>query len=87
MQQSIVSSNESGHLSITVRSVPGIASLSLYTVNGRMVFALPGTYSSKGIYTFTVRKNTLAHIQQTSNLYIVKVSLNGADAGAFRFTF
>jgi acetylxylan esterase len=82
----IVSSNESGP-TVTVRSVPGIASLSLYTVNGRMVYALCGTYSSNGIYTFKISKNTLAHTNKTSNIYIMNVFLNGADAGAFRYTF
>ena len=83
----VIASSESGHITVTVRSVPGIASLSLYTVSGRMMCALSGTHSSNGIYTFTINKNTLAHTQYGSNIYIMKVLLNGADAGAFRFAF
>jgi len=82
----IVSPNKSGGATFTIRSLQGTASLALYTVNGRMVYNLPGKYSSKGIYTFTTKGNTLTPTPQTSNVYIAKVVVNGADAGTLKFT-
>lgn len=73
-----------GRIAVTIQSIPGTASLSLYTINGRMVFDFPEIYSSTGMFTFTINKNVLP--QQTSNLCIARVSLNGSDAGAFRLT-
>ena len=82
----VTSSNKSGHITVTVQSVPGIASLSLYTVSGRMVYALPDVYSSKGIYSFVINKSNQTSLRQTSCLFIGKVLLDGADAGAFKCT-
>ena len=78
----IASSIAAGRIAVTVRSTPGTASLSFYTVDGRLVCDLPGTYSSAGIYFFTIGKKALP--RQSSNLCIARVSLNCADAGAFR---
>ncbi len=76
------SSVSAGQIAVTVRSTPGTASLTFYTVNGRLFFNLPGAYSSTGMYSFTIGKNALS--RQASNLCIMRVSLNGDDAGTFR---
>ena len=81
----IASSVESGHIAVTVRSKPGTATLSLYTSDGKMIFALPGKYSLDGNYSFMISKGALH--RHASNLCIMRVSLNGADAGAFRFAY
>jgi acetylxylan esterase len=82
LNTTIASSIASGRLTITVRSTPGTVSLSFFTVDGRMVFHLPGANSPAGLYSFIIGKN--GFLRQVSNLCIMRVSMNGADAGTFR---
>jgi acetylxylan esterase len=81
----VASSIAAGHVAFTVRATPGTASLSFYSVDGRMVFRLPGAYSSTGAYCFTMDKSSLPG--QASRLCLARVSLNGVDAGTFRVAF
>ncbi|NLG18408.1 MAG: PHB depolymerase family esterase [Fibrobacter sp.] len=71
-----------GRIAVTVRSSPGTASLSFFTLDGRNFLDVPEKYSSTGMFSFTISGNVLS--LQASNLYIVRVTLNGAAAGTFK---
>jgi poly(hydroxyalkanoate) depolymerase family esterase len=78
--------NSADRITITVRSAPGQAAMSLFTVNGARVYSLPDAYSQDGMYTFSVSRNKSVHPVCASGLYIMKVLINGTEAGAFRLT-
>jgi acetylxylan esterase len=79
-----IAPNRSDRSMVTVRSLPGVLSLSIYSLNGRLLCAVTGVYSSSGLHTFTISKNPLTPVRRTSGPCILKLSRNGADAGTFR---
>lgn len=83
--QSITTSTTNGYLTkVTLCSVPGVATLSLYTVNGKFVRSLSGSYSTDGTHKFTISTSDLSGEKQHSQLYIMKASVNGNPSGTGR---
>jgi poly(hydroxyalkanoate) depolymerase family esterase len=71
-------------IKVTVHSVPGIASLTLYTVSGRLVKSFLGTYSKDGTHEFSISTDGIARELQSQQLYIMKAAVNGNLAGTGR---
>lgn len=80
----ITSSLNRSFIKVTVHSVPGIARLTLYTVNGQLVKSLCGTYSKNGTHEFTIPTNEIGRKQQSQQLYIMKAAVNGNVEGTGR---
>lgn len=77
----------SSFIDVTIHSVRGNASMSLYTLDGRQVYSLSDIYSSYGLHTFTLNKSNAASASQNAHLYIMKIAVNGKLAGAYRIMF
>ncbi|HEX2958114.1 MAG TPA: PHB depolymerase family esterase [Chitinispirillaceae bacterium] len=77
----ITTSENSSGVTITVRSFPGSASLSLYTINGQLAYSQSAQHSIDGIHTFAINSSEIAQVLHNQSLFIVKVSVNGSYAG------
>jgi poly(hydroxyalkanoate) depolymerase family esterase len=80
----ITSSTNQSFVKVTVRSVPSVARLSLYTVNGQLLQSLSETHSNNGTYEFTISVDGIAREQQSQQLYIMEVTVNGNLEGTGR---
>ncbi len=68
---------------VTIRSVPGIATLTLFTLNGQQIRTLHGSRSTDGIHTFVISKKLSAHLQHSSSIYIIRVAIDGRVVGTY----
>jgi poly(hydroxyalkanoate) depolymerase family esterase len=80
----VTSSLNQSLVKIAIHSVPGVARLSLYTINGKIKNSLCGTYSKDGIHEFTVSADRISGEQHAQQLYIIEINVNGNFAGTGR---
>ncbi len=80
----VTSSLNRSLIKVIVHSVPGVARLSLYTVNGQLVHSLSETHSIDDTHEFSVSANMIAGELQAQQLYIIEVTISGKLVGTGR---
>ncbi|HMA63650.1 MAG: alpha/beta hydrolase family esterase [Fibrobacterota bacterium] len=69
-------------ISICVQGATGNVGLSIYSVNGRCIYASSGMYSANNSVRFMVERNDVGALR--SNVGIVMVTIDGENAGLFK---